>query len=48
MNKPKRFRKYKCPAGKYDGRTRLPHSVSGRYCKNNCSLYKKGTCKKWK
>ena len=48
MKKPKRFSAYKCPHNKLDGVTQLPYSVSGRYCRNNCGLYKNGECKKWK
>lgn len=47
MGKPNKYKIYKCPYGKRDFKVPLPYSVSGRFCKNNCELYKRG-CKKWK
>ena len=40
--KPKRFNHYFCPLNKWDGGSKK--SVSGRYCRNNCSEYRKGGC----
>lgn len=40
-NKSVKFRLIDCPHGKT---TNYP--MSGRTCKNNCSLYRNG-CKKW-
>lgn len=40
MSKIKKFAVYKCPHNK--------RKVIGRYCKNNCSLYKNNKCIKFK
>jgi len=49
--KPNRDSQYICPHGKLDGKSYIEDkggAVSGRYCKNNCSLYNNNECKRWK
>lgn len=51
--KPKKFGEYICPHGKlvptvpakYNYNRGSKSTVSGSYCKNNCSLYRKMECK---
>ena len=54
MKRPKKFSTYVCPHGKADGKTsrygaeverKQDFTVSGRYCKNNCDIYKARKCK---
>lgn len=50
--RPKNNCFYRCPYDVFPRPQTMPKSeisrgdVSGRWCKNNCPLYKKG-CKKW-
>ena len=46
-SKPKSFNQYVCPHGKYLASVGEGKDVTGRFCKNNCSMYAKGTCSKW-
>ena len=46
MPKPRNNTRYECKNGKtqHGGSGGL---VSGRFCKNNCDLYKAKKCKRW-
>lgn len=45
MKKAKKYTFYKCPHGKVQStKIKMPYSVQGEYCKNNCDLYGNG-CK---
>lgn len=44
---------YDCPHSKFDGSTQAPSdsnktlNVQGRYCKNNCGIYRSRKCKRF-
>ena len=50
MKKPDKLKSYNCPYNKSDGiSSRFSEgSVGGRYCKNNCGLYRRNECKLFK
>lgn len=55
MRQPKKFNEYKCPHGKYTGKTARAFGgkdmkskdVNGRFCLNNCERMKAKSCKLW-
>jgi len=48
MKKPRIYNIYKCPHRKNTPTYNLgKYEVTGRYCRNNCGLYKNRKCEKW-